>query len=55
MRSSSSEMLAEDVPDASDSDEERAHEEGEIVVDQDIGDAAYDDERLYADAGSIGS
>lgn len=46
--------LADDVPEASDSDEERRHVEKEIS-DEDIEDAVYDDERLYADAGSIGS
>jgi 2-phosphoglycerate kinase len=55
----SSSGVAEDVPEASDTDEEARHEEenahDNYDLDDDIEDAVYDDERLYADAGSIGS
>jgi hypothetical protein len=55
----SASALAEDVPEASDTDEEHRHEEESVGdnydLDEDIEDAVYDDERLYADAGSIGS
>ncbi|ELR15672.1 uncharacterized protein ACA1_377870 [Acanthamoeba castellanii str. Neff] len=55
----SASAMAEDVPEASDTDEEHRHEEESVGdnydLDEDIEDAVYDDERLYADAGSIGS